>query len=72
MGNWQRYDNKLLTISVTGTGSGTIGTTLPARETYVSDMTGLAQEDLYGRCVIELSSGTRLNRELFSAQTYYR
>ena len=49
-----------------------IGSSLPIRESFISDMRNIPQEELGGRCVIELSTAHHLNREFFSSHDDYR
>ena len=73
IGGFQRHSGLLLTIIVTGADtSTTLGTSLPARETFVQDFRGLTQEQVAGRFVIEAGPGTQLNRVRFSSDTDYR
>ncbi|XP_078484901.1 multicopper oxidase mco-like [Ciona intestinalis] len=70
---FERYNNKLLQITVTGTAtSTTIGTTLPGRESFLQDFRSLTENQVEGNFVIEAAAGSTLNREKFSTPTNYR
>uniref|UniRef100_F6YQV7 ferroxidase n=3 Tax=Ciona intestinalis TaxID=7719 RepID=F6YQV7_CIOIN len=73
IGGFQRLNQNLLTIVVTGTSSSiTVPTSLPTRPSFVGDFRSLTQDQVFGRFVIEASPGTRLNRERFQSNTNYR
>jgi len=73
MGAFERYRGILLKLRVTGSAANSvIGTALPTRESFVKDFRPLTQEQVSGRFVIEANPGTRLNRERFRSNSYYR
>ena len=73
MGNFDRHDGLLLTITVTGnTASTNLQTTLPGRQSFVNDFRTMTQDQVAGRFVVEAGPGTTLNRETFSSRTDYR
>ena len=73
MGNFDRHDGLLLTITVTGSMASTsLQTTLPRRQSFVNDFRTMTQDQVAGRFVVEAGPGTTLNRETFSSRTDYR
>ena len=62
-----------MTIEVTGSVTTTVlETTLPSRESFISDFRNTPSDQLHGYHVVELGPGLTLNRESFLNNTDYR
>ncbi|XP_076825740.1 multicopper oxidase mco-like isoform X2 [Clavelina lepadiformis] len=73
MGGMQQYQGKLLTIKINGTQTSTvIPTSLPAKQSFVSDFRNLTEDEVTGRFVIEVGPDVTLNRERFQSKTNFR
>ena len=73
IGGFERYNGLLLTLNVTGSHSNTVlETSLPKRQSYVTDFQSLTQNEVTGRFVIEIAARILLNRKKFKSEFDYR
>ena len=73
IGSFLRYNGLLLTLNVTGSQSNTVlETSLPKRQSYVTDFQSLTQNEVTGRFVIEIAASILLNRKHFESEFDYR